>query len=319
MAKPTELLRKLFIDDHQHRLRALWRLAVHTIAMLVIVLVIVIVLSQLGHALGLGRVDEDGNLMLPQWLFGLGNALGIGLATWGCGRWIDRRPFAGFGLHLNARWWLDLGFGLVLGGVLMGGIFVLELQLGWLEIRARHVPPSEGGSFGAGLAAAALMFVAVGFYEELMSRGYHLRNLAEGLSWPGRIGPMAALTLGTLISSGVFGLLHANNPNATALSSVLIMQAGCMLALGLIVTGELALPIGLHISWNFCQGNVFGFPVSGTDAGARVLAIEQLGDPLWTGGEFGPEAGLLGAIAMLVGAVAIMAWGRLTRHEDPST
>jgi membrane protease YdiL (CAAX protease family) len=155
------------------------------------------------------------------------------------------------------------------------------------------------------------LFVGVGFYEELLFRGYHLRNYAEGLcfAW---LGPRGALVLATVLSSLVFGFVHAGNDNASMSSTLYIALAGCLLALGFIWTAELSLPIGLHLSWNLCQG-LFGFPVSGNDAGPRVFDIEQLGNPVITGGAFGPEAGLIGVVAMVVGAGLIAAWVRLTR------
>ncbi len=71
------------------------------------------------------------------------------------------------------------------------------------------------------------------------------------------------------------------------------------------LTGELAIPIGIHITWNFFQGNVFGFPVSGTNAGATLVAIKQSGPDIFTGGAFGPEAGLIGIAAVFLGSVLI--------------
>jgi hypothetical protein len=190
---------------------------------------------------------------------------------------------------------------------------LFELEAGWLTIVDRNVGP-PGRSFALALCEPLIAFVFVGFYEELMSRGYHLRNLAEGLhgTW---IGPRSALLLATLGSASVFGLLHVGNANATAISSVNVGIAGVMLALGLLWTGELALPIGLHISWNFCQGNVFGFPVSGNPMSTRMFAVEQGGDPLLTGGAFGPEAGVVGLVAMVIGAGLIAVWVRLSRGE----
>jgi hypothetical protein len=75
-----------------------------------------------------------------------------------------------------------------------------------------------------------------------------------------------------------------------------------MLGTGYVLTGQLAIPIGLHVTWNLFQGNVFGFPVSGLDlTGATFIATRQAGPTLLTGGPFGPEAGLIAPAAMAVG------------------
>ena len=146
----------------------------------------------------------------------------------------------------------------------------------------------------------------MGFGEEFVSRGYHLKNLAEGFRFLGRTG---AVCLAVLISSLVFGLLHMGNDNASWISTLGIVMAGIMLAAGRLVTGSLAAPIGLHISWNYVQGPVLGFPVSGNLTEGSWLALEQGGDPLWSGGEFGPEAGLVGLMAELFLVLVFVIWG----------
>jgi hypothetical protein len=143
------------------------------------------------------------------------------------------------------------------------------------------------GVVGGSLAVFAL----VGFYEELTFRGYYLHNLRDGLG----------LAPAVLLSSLVFALAHAGNPFASWTSTVGLIAAGLFLAYAWIRTRRLWLPIGLHLGWNFFQGTVFGFPVSGTTAPGLLLQRAE-GPPLLTGGGFGPEAGLIVLPAMLLGA-----------------
>lgn len=159
------------------------------------------------------------------------------------------------------------------------------------------------------------MFVVVGITEEMLSRGYQLTNLAEGFNFQS-LGQRRAVLLAWLLSSSLFGLLHVFNPNASVVSTVNLILAGLFLGLGYILTGSLAIPIGLHITWNFFQGNVFGFPVSGNDfSTATFIAINQGGPELWTGGAFGPEAGLIGVGAMGIGTLLILLWVRWFHGE----
>lgn len=284
-------------------MRAAWRLVLHG-ALVWLCAVVLAIAAQLLGLPNIGGLSAFGTLAI---------ATAVGLATYLSAKWFDHRPLPALGLHVDARWWADLGAGLAIGALLMTLIFVVERGAGWLTIVGRNIGGDAQG-FGVALAEAGLVFVAVGFYEELFSRGYHLHNFAEGFAGK-RIGPRLALVLATLASAAVFGLAHIGNDNATWISSLNVAVAGCMLACGLLWTGELALPIGLHISWNFCQGNVFGFPVSGNPMPVRVFAIEQGGAVLVTGGAFGPEAGLIGIVAMVIGVGLIAAWVRLTRGQ----
>jgi uncharacterized protein len=236
-------------------------------------------------------------------------------SVWAAGRFLDGRPFSGFGLRLDRAWWSDLGFGLLLGATLVSAVFLVELAAGWITVTGALRPVGDGAFFPA-ILAPAVLFLCVGFYEELVSRGYQLTNLAEGLNAPG-IGPKGAILLAWTLSSSFFGLLHAFSPNATVLSTLNITLAGMMLGLGYILTGQLAIPIGLHITWNFFQGNVFGLPVSGRDpTGATFLSTSQSGPDLLTGGPFGPEGGLLAPAAMAVGLLLITLRVRLrTGHR----
>ncbi len=300
------------LDEHRPRMlvRVVLQLALTTLFLVVLG---TLVLAPGWRALRTGGLSPDLADFLAVILgTTLGSGLSVVLAVWLATRFLDRRPFADLGFHLDAAWWRDFAFGLALGALLMTGIFGVEWLAGWVVVVAYFRSPADI-PFAVAIWGPVVFFLAVGFYEELLARGYWLRNLAEGLSLP-RLGPSGGLLLAYGITSGIFGVLHMGNPNATWTSTANLVLAGLLLGLPVILTGELAIPIGLHITWNFFQGNVYGFPVSGTSANqVTFLAIEQRGPELWTGGAFGPEAGLVGIGAMVVGALLILAWIRWTR------
>jgi len=238
----------------------------------------------------------------------IGSLLGMVVSYFVTARWIDKRPWRDYGFHLSPKWWADFAFGLFLGALLMVLIFTVELATGWVTITG-ILQSAPNVNFWGGIATMLVSFFCVGLYEEMLSRGYQLHNLAEGLNFR-FLSPRTALLLSYLISAVVFGLLHNSNPNASAISTFNLMIAGLFLGLGFVLTGELALPIGLHMTWNFFQGNVFGFPVSGTSSPATLIGIEQHGPDLWTGGAFGPEAGFIGLLAIGLGSLLIILWVR---------
>jgi membrane protease YdiL (CAAX protease family) len=229
---------------------------------------------------------------------------------------LDRRRLADFGFHVDRGWWLDCAFGAALGLGLQAAVFAVGLAAGW--VRVAGVTDAAGGSFVTLAVVSLVVFACVSISEELLLRGYLLTNLAEGLAGLGvpglaRLGSLsgrAAVLLATLATSALFGLLHAANPNATLLSTASVALAGVFLAAGYLLTGELSIPLGLHFGWNYAQGVVFGFPVSGVSLSVAVVRTRETGPDLVTGGAFGPEAGLLGIGAVLLGTAAIAWWAR---------
>ncbi len=237
--------------------------------------------------------------------------LGAILTVWLATRFFDRRPFRDLGFGLGRGWWLDLSFGMALGALLMTIIFLVEWALGWVTVTGAFETSGTGAPFALTILLPAAGFVCVGISEETVSRGYQLRNAAEGLNHPA-IGPRGAVLAAWVLSSVFFAALHADNPNATPLSTFNIILAGLMLGFGYVLSGQLAIPIGLHITWNFFQNAVYGLPVSGFETfGASFLSVEQGGSDLWTGGPFGPEGGLLAPVAMLLGVLLTALWVRL--------
>jgi len=143
------------------------------------------------------------------------------------------------------------------------------------------------------------LYILVGWNEELLFRGYQLQTLASGLN----------LFWAVFISSAVFGVSHLLTPNATWVGVVGIFFAALFLAYSYVRTHQLWLSIGLHVGWNFFEGVVFGFPVSGSDI-YSIIRHQVTGPELWTGGIYGPEAGLIILPGLVVGMVLVYAYTR---------
>ena len=313
----------IFWNRQEKRLRAFWRLSIHTVVLLVLtsiltfgLLLLVSLIGSIG-VIDLGELSTGINtfeLMEITWvgsvIIPLATCLAILLATYMTGRWVDRRKAIDFGIQINRDWLVDFAFGLCLGAGLMGGIFVTGLLTESITVTGYLESFHAETGFTAGILQALFLFLMVGIYEEVLSRGYHLVNLAEGLNHK-NIGKKAALILAFAFSSMVFGILHLGNPNATWISTINLTLAGMFLGLGMVLTGSLAIPIGLHITWNFFQGNVFGLPVSGMQTAATFIATETTEHGEWLmGGSFGPEAGLIGLAAIFLGSLLTLLWVR---------
>ncbi len=286
------LIQAIFLSPSEPRLRAGWRLLLQTL-----MLILIAILVDLAVGLLLANASNDFALgMLISQVAELLILTGsIFLARW----LLDRRSIASLGLRLDPKVLPDLLVGIAIPFVLMGLIFGAELALGWLTFDGFAWQDTPPQTLLWNMVGIFLVFVLVGWNEELLSRGYHLQTLASGTN----------LFWGVFLSSSVFGLLHLGNPNATWVSAAGIFFAGLFLAYGFLRTGQLWLSIGLHIGWNFFEGPFFGFPVSGLDI-FPLMRITVDGPVLWTGGAFGPEAGLIVLPALFIGAVLIYIYTR---------
>jgi membrane protease YdiL (CAAX protease family) len=241
------------------------------------------------------------------------SALVLMVAEYVIAAFIDHRRVRDFGFHFRRQWWIDFGFGAVLGAVLMTVVFTLGIAFGCIRITGLFTAVA-GFSFGTLVIAYALIFTAVSIAEELLVRGILLTNLAEGLSGFGPLSNRGGTGIAVALTAALFGILHMNNLNATFVSTAAVALGGVFLALGYALTGDLAIPVGLHLSWNYFQGVVFGFPVSGNGVGVAFIETELSGPSAMTGGDFGPEAGLLGVFVVFLGMALIVWW--VSRRSD---
>lgn len=289
-----KIIKNIFWNTNQNRLRAGWRFSLY--------FVLFVMLTIAKDAL----VSFFHDAFIPKALaYLIYLAAGLTL-TWGVGRFLDKRGFADFGFHFDRIWWLDLGFGLFLGAFLMTGIFLSMKWAGWILVTG-HASAASGLPLSLAFLLQVLMFTVIAINEETAFRAYQLKNLAEGFAGK-HLSSNTAMLLAFFFSSALFGLSHMANGHATIFSVFTTLLAGLLLSLPYMLTGELGLSIGLHLTWNLFQANVYGFAVSGATQSTHLLSVEVVGPAAWTGGAYGPEVGLIGLVWALIGCGLIVLW-----------
>ncbi|MBZ9685526.1 CPBP family intramembrane metalloprotease [Clostridium estertheticum] len=186
-----------------------------------------------------------------------------------------------------------VGFGI---GILMFSVVVLLLS-----ISGHTVVNSNPGGLSGIAALSGVLIVIPGWIiqsgtEEILSRGW-LMNV---------LGARYNVAVGLIISSSFFGLMHFANPNVNILAIINIVLVGLFFGVYVIKTNDLWGACGLHAAWNWTQGNVFGFEVSGQKVAAgSLLNLRLTGSEWFTGGLFGPEAGIAATIVLCIGIVIV--------------
>lgn len=201
-------------------------------------------------------------------------------------RFIDREPFINLGFHTKGRI-PDVVIGTLLGLGIMACAFVVLQSFGFITVE-------EVDFIGSDFLLLVLLFVFVAFAEEMLLRGYVLKNLMLSMN------KYVAL----LVSALVFSVMHALNPNFSWVTLLSLFLAGIGLGATYIYTKNLWFPIAYHFSWNFFQSLV-GFNVSGLDI-YSVIVTENSGPDLLTGGAFGLEGSILGIIAEVLVVAGII-------------
>lgn len=185
---------------------------------------------------------------------------------------------------------LDFLVGLALGAVSMTIIFLILYATNNISLVNGLASPNLTPYF----FVYGILFILVGFFEEIFFRGYVMKTLTSRRN--------SKLTI-YLVSASFFSLAHMINPNVAILGLVNIFFIGLLFAYMFDVTRSLLLPIGYHITWNFFQGTVFGFPVSGIDAHGLYKIDMTNGVNLLTGGTFGVEGGLITTLIIALGFI----------------
>jgi membrane protease YdiL (CAAX protease family) len=197
----------------------------------------------------------------------------------------ERGQLADIGLGWTAASRRNLSLG-ILGGV-GAGLVVLVSPILFRLADLEPAPDQHMRWPSLLLVSITLLFGATG--EEMLFRGYAFQVLVK------TIGPFATiLPLGVL-----FGLAHSSNPNFTALALLNTVLWGIVLGYAFIVSGDLWLPIGLHFGWNWTLP-LLGVNLSGFTMGVTGYSLHWKIGELWSGGDYGPEGGLLSSAIVVL-------------------
>jgi membrane protease YdiL (CAAX protease family) len=243
---------------------------------------------------------------LPVFLSELIAFLVVALVTWIMAK-IERRPLSVYGLggkRKLSRFLVGTALGLIAISLL-----VLILIMSNLLIIDRRL------LFGSAVLRYLLLwipaFLAIGFFEEYLFRGYLQFTLARGLSGLARFLPEGTdprdvgFWLAALIVSFGFGAVHGSNPGESPAGLICAGVASLLFCFSLWRTGSLWWAVGMHAAWDYGQSVLFGVADSGALFDHRLLQTHPVGTPLLSGGATGPEGSIFALVPLILLATVI--------------
>jgi uncharacterized protein len=255
---------------------------------------IVLAILETAVALVVGPAANDPRDVAFQWLA----LTSVVIATWIMLR-VEKQPWSFVGLGREAA-----APPLVINGALLGAATIGTASLALLATGMLRIQPAPAGSWlgAAGHSAAALLPAA--FFEELFMRGFVFAVLRRAGGW----------RLALIVTSVVFGLLHAWNPGADAESILAVTVAGFFLGAILLATGSLYAAGAAHFAWNWVMAGALHIAVSGIASNDPDYRTVETGPDWLTGGPWGPEGGLAAVAAMFVAIFYL--YGRYLRATE---
>lgn len=217
------------------------------------------------------------------------------LVTWICLK-LRKESLADVGFGVKQQWFKHFFSGTFFGMAMLFATVALVYLVGGVTFELDPQRSLQVLSYGF------YLFLLGSLVEELLHRGFIFQRLINGIGiWGAQ-----------LLIASLFALGHWGNPGMHGLtqifSSIDLFLASLIFGLAYIKTRSLALPIGLHLGWNWSQGNILGFGVSGHEqAGWFEPVFHDM--PQWlTGGEFGPEASVFSVVVSIATFIILLNW-----------
>ncbi len=179
--------------------------------------------------------------------------------------------------------------GLLVGLATFGASVGILAALGYVAFE-------QGDPRKQGLAALGSVVI---IFAGWMVQGAAEEALVRGWLLP-VIGSRYSAMAGVVLSSLLFAALHLLNPGVSPVAALNLFLFGAFASLFALYEGGLWGVFGIHAAWNWAQGNLLGFEVSGNPVSSTLINLMEVGPDTITGGVFGPEGGLAVTAVLLI-------------------
>jgi len=262
---------------NQSEIRAGWRLLIFIGIVYALVNASGLMIRRLLHG-----VDRDALFLVRE----LMDFLIFLLTSWIMGR-IENRTIADYGLPWRKMFRAQFWQGVLVGFASITGLLIAMRLAGVFYFGSIAL---HGLDVWKWAIVWAFVFILVAFREEFRARGYALFTLSAGIDfWPAAI-----------ISSAYFGYSHHGNSGEDWIGLFNAGAFGLLLCFLLRRTGNLWLPIGFHMAFDWGESYFYGVPDSGNVLPGHLLNPSSAGPAWLSGGTVGPEGSLLCTILIIV-------------------
>lgn len=189
------------------------------------------------------------------------------------------------GVNNIRKGYKELVVGLLLGAVTITIVGIILILIGEVKLVNSLSKPNISYELLSGLIA----FIAVGFGEEIFGRAYCMSVLKQTRN--------RYIILG--VSAVIFAAMHLGNSGISFLALINLFLVGVLFGYMFMKSGNVWMPIGFHITWNYFQGYVLGFQVSGNEV-MGIYQLNNVGNSLFNGGTFGPEGGIIVTAILII-------------------
>lgn len=227
------------------------------------------------------------------------------LVTWIMGQ-VEHRTIAEYGLPwrkmFRAQFWQGAALGFATISVLLlfmrlAGVF----YFGHISLR--------GAEIAKWAIIYGIAFILVALREEFRSRGYGLYTLSAGIGfWPA-----------ALVWSGFFAFSHSGNPGENWIGLLNVGLYGLLACFLVRRTGNLWMPIGVHVTFDWGETYFYGVADSGHVLPGHLFDSHSLGPAWLSGGTVGPEGSVLCTLTLIIVWMICAVWLREVRYPSPAS